>query len=351
MNSTPTAGTMRAIRIAAFGNPDSLHLVEDAPPTPGPGEVRISVHAAGMNYPDLLVVRGTYQVLAPLPFSPGKEVAGRISAIGPGVTALKLGMRILAFPENGGYAEEVLAPAVNCYELPDDIGFDFAAANGLVCQTAYYALVRRGGFRPGDRVLVTGASGGVGGAALALVKALGGTALAGISGPHRAEVARAAGADAIIDLSQPDLADSLRAQVEAAAGGGRADVIIESVGGQVFEAALRALDWEGCIVVVGFAGGPPAVIRSNYLLIRNLTATGLNWADYRDQDPEGVRAVQQYLFGLWSAGRVPAPPIEAYPLEEAGEALERFARRDVTGKLVLMTRAGRGEMTQARSWL
>ncbi len=351
MSLPGTAAAMRAMRIVDFGEPDVLRLVEEEAPLPAAGEVRIAVHAAGVNYPDLLVVRGSYQILAPLPFSPGKEVAGVVSAVGPDVTGFDVGMRVMAYIENGGYAEEVLAPAVSCYRLPDAMGYEVAASFGLVYQTAHYALVRRGGFRPGERVLITGASGGVGVAAIGLVKGLGGTVLAGVSGPHRADVALGAGADAIIDLSRPDLVEDLRRQVETAAGGGRADVAIESVGGTVFEAALRALAWEGRIVVVGFAGGPPAAIRSNYLLIRNLTATGLHWSDYRDGDPDGVRAVQQELFDLWSAGRIPEPPTEAYPLEESAEALKRFARRDVTGKLVLLTRAGRGEMTQARSWL
>lgn len=334
---------MRAIRIVSHGEPDTLRRTEEDPPVPGPGEIRIAVHAAGVNYPDLLVVRGTYQILAPLPFSPGKEVAGLVSAIGPCVDGFEVGMRVMAFVENGGYAEEVLAPAVNCYRLPDAMAFDVAAAHGLVYQTAYYALVRRGRLQPGQRVLVTGATGGVGVAALGLTRALGGTAIAGVSGPHRAEAALAAGADAAVDLSRPGLVDSLRDQVEAVAGGGRADVVIESVGGTVFEAALRALAWDGRIVIVGFAGGPPAPIRSNYLLVRNLTATGLHWSDYRDRFPEDVRAVQQELFELWSSGRIAAPPTETFPLEEAGKALMRIARREVTGKLVLLSRAGRGE--------
>lgn len=332
---------MRAIRILSHGEPETLCPTDEEPPVPRSGEVRIAVHAAGVNYPDLLVVRGTYQNLAPLPFSPGKEIAGIVSAVGRGVDGFQPGMRVMAYVENGGYAEEVLAPAVNTYALPDAMPFDVAAGHGLVYQTAYYALVRRGRFRPGERVLITGATGGVGVAALGLVKALGGTAIAGVSGPHRTEAAMAAGADAVVDLGRPDLRDSLREQVDAAAGGGRADIVIESVGGSVFEAALRVLAWDGRIVVVGFAGGPPATIRSNYLLVRNLTATGLHWSDYRDEDPDDVRAVQQELFDLWSAGRIATPPIETFPLEEAGTALRRIADRQVTGKLVLLTRAGR----------
>jgi NADPH2:quinone reductase len=330
---------MRAIRIHSHGEPETLRLTEEDPPAPGPGEVRIAVHAAGVNFPDLLVVRGTYQNLAPLPFSPGKEIAGIISAVGPAVEGLAPGMRAMAYIENGGYAEEVVAPAANTYELPDAMPFDVAAGHGLVYQTAYYALLRRGRFRPGERVLVTGATGGVGVAALGLVKAFRGTAIAGVSGPHRTEAALAAGADAVVELGRPDLRDSLREQVEAA--GGRVDVVIENVGGHVFEAALRALAWDGRLVVVGFAGGPPATLRSNYLLVRNLTATGLHWSDYRDAAPDDVRAVQRELFDLWSERRIAAPPIETFPLEDAGMALRRIANRQVTGKLVLMTRAGR----------
>lgn len=340
---------MRAIRIVAHGEPDALRVIDEEPPVPGPGEIRISVHAAGVNYPDLLVVRGTYQILAPVPFSPGKEVAGHVSAVGPDVEGFAPGMRVMALVENGGYAEEVLAPAVNGYPLPDAMPFEVAAAHGLVFQTAYYALIRRGRFQPGERVLVTGASGGVGVATLGLVKALGGVGLAGVSGPHRADVALAAGADAIVDFSQPELDKSVRAQIEAATGGHRADVVIETIGGEVFEASLRALAWDGRIVIIGFAGGKPAPIRSNYLLVRNLTATGLHWSDYRDRAPDDVRVVQEELFDLWTAGRISSLPFETYPLEDAAEALNRIDRREVTGKLVLLTRAGRGEMTESGS--
>lgn len=343
MNRPAAFDTMRAVRIVAHGEPETLRLMDEPVPEPGPGEVRVSVHAAGVNYPDLLVVRGTYQILAPLPFSPGKEVAGRISAVGPGVTGFAVGDRVLGIRENGCYAEEVVIPAATCYPLPDAMGFDLAAAFGLTYQTAWFALKRRARFQPGERVLVTGATGGVGTAAIGLVKAWGGVALAGVSGPHRAAAALAAGADAVIDLGLPDLDESLRAQVEAATGGGRADVVIETVGGAVFDAAIRALDWDGRIVVVGFAGAPPASVRSNYLLIRNIAATGLNWNFYRDNDSEGVRAAQQEMFDLWQAGRLAPPPVETLPLERAAEALSRMAQRSITGKLVLTTRAGRGE--------
>lgn len=343
MTGTAHSGTMRAVRIVEHGEPESMRVVDAPIPSPGPGEVRVRVHAAGVNYPDLLVVRGTYQILAPLPFSPGKEVAGVISAAGPGVAGLAVGDRVLGIRENGCYAEEVVIPAATCFRLPDAMGFDLAAAFGLTYQTAWFALKRRARFQPGERVLVTGATGGVGTAAIGLVKAWGGVALAGVSGPHRAASALAAGADAVVDLSRPDLGESLRAQVESAAGGGRADIVIENIGGAVFDAAIRALDWDGRIVVVGFAGAPPASIRSNYLLIRNIAAAGLNWNFYRDNDSEGVRAAQQEMFDLWSAGRLRPPPLETFPLERASEALSRMAKRSIAGKLVLTTRVGRGE--------
>lgn len=342
MTDAHASGTMRAVRIFEHGEPQTLRVVDAPMPSPGPGEVRVRVHAAGVNYPDLLVVRGAYQILAPLPFSPGKEVAGVISAIGPGVAGFAVGDRVLGLRENGCYAEEVLIPAATCFPLPDAMGFDLAAAFGLTYQTAYFALKRRAMFQPGERVLVTGATGGVGTAAVGLVKAWGGVALAGVSRPHRADAALAAGADAVIDLGAADLGENLRSQVESAAGGGRANVVIESVGGPVFDAAIKALDWDGRIVVVGFAGAPPASIRSNYLLIRNIAATGLNWNHYRDTDGESVRAAQREMFDLWIAGRLKPPPVEALPLEQAAEALSRMARRAITGKLVLTTRAADG---------
>ena len=330
---------MRAVRILRHGEPESLVWTEAPSPVPGPGQVAIAVHAAGVNFPDLLVVRGTYQILAPLPFSPGKEVAGVVRAVGAGVTTCRPGDRVVALIENGGYAEEILAPAVNTYVMPGAMDFAFGATT-LAYQTAHFALVERGDMRPGETVLVTGATGGVGMATVQMAKALGARVLATVGTPAKAEFARRLGADAVIDVSGPDIAESLRARVRAATDGHGADVVVENVGSPLFEAALRAMAWSGRIVVVGFAGGGYPTIRANYLLIKNIAATGLHWSDYRDNDPGLVRRVQDEIFAHWSAGRLKPPIADIYPMARAAEALRRIADRGVLGKLVLVTDAG-----------
>lgn len=330
---------MHAARIERHG-PLELTWSEATLPAPGPDQVLIDVHTAGVNYPDVLVVQGTYQNLASLPFSPGKEVAGVVRSVGASVVSCRPGDRVVALIENGGYAEQVLAPAANTYVLPGEIDF-VTAATTLVYQTAHFALLERGGWRAGQSVLVTGATGGVGMASVQLAKVLGATVLAAIGTPAKADFARTLGADAIVDASAADLPESLREQVRAVTGNRGADIIIENVGSPVFEACLRALAWSGRIVVVGFAGGRLPMLRANYLLIRNIAATGLHWSDYRDRDPDLVRRVQDEILELLRSQRLKPPIAAIYPMEFAVEALRQIAGRTVMGKLVLVTDAGR----------
>jgi NADPH2:quinone reductase len=326
-----------AMVVRAHGGPEVLVADRVAVPPPGPGEVAIDVEAAGLNFPDLLVISGKYQTLPPCPFIPGKEVAGRIAALGPDVHGLTVGQRVMAQVEHGGYSARVLAQAVSTWGIPDSVSFQTAAAMGLVYQTAHFALVARGQLRPGERVLVTAAAGGVGLAAVQLAKAFGATVLAGIRNPARAELLRANGADHIIDLSAPDLRDSLRAQVHAATDGHGADLVIDQVGSDVFDAALRALAWCGRLVVVGFVGGRIPAAKANYLLVKNIAVMGLQWSDYRDRDPAWVARVQHELFELIAAGRIDPVVDTVYPLGAAAEGLRRLEAGQVGGKLVLDT--------------
>jgi NADPH2:quinone reductase len=328
---------MRAMRFAKFGEPENLELVEADSPLPGPGEVRIDVHAAGVNYPDLLVVRGKYQILSPLPFGPGQEVAGTVSALGEDVEDFRLGERVMAQIENGGYAEQIAAPAAFCCALPQDMDYADAVAFGRAYLTAHFALFERARLMRGETVLVTGATGGVGIATTQLAKAFGARVLAAIGTPEKGAFALENGADALIDLSGPDLVEALRGQVAAANDGRGADVIVEMLGGRVFDACLRSLAWSGRIVVLGFASGEFSTIRSNYLLIKNITATGLHWSDYRERDPALVRRVQNEIFAWWCEGRLRSPVTAAYPLDEAPRVLRRIAERRTLGKIVLLT--------------
>jgi NADPH2:quinone reductase len=330
---------MRAIVVREFGPPASMTIEDWPTPVPGPGQVRVDVRAIDVNYPDLLVIGGRYQILPPRPFVPGKAAAGVVGAAGEGVRHCRPGDRVLVQLEHGAYAEQILAADEHAYLMPEAMSFTEAAAMGLAYQSAHFALVDRGGFTAGETVLVTGAGGAVGLAAIQLVKALGGRALAGTRRPAEADPLRAAGADAIIDLGADDLRDALRAQVQAATGGQGADVVLDPVGGDVFDASLRALAWRGRIVVIGFAAGRIPEIRANYLLVKNITASGLQWSDYRDRDPAWVRRVQRVLFDLYRTGKLRPQIMRSFPLAEFATALDLVERGEARGKLVLTTRA------------
>jgi NADPH:quinone reductase len=331
---------VRAIVVREFGPPAAMALEEWPAPEPGPGQIRLDVHAIDVNYPDLLVIGGKYQNLPERPFVPGKCAAGVVSALGAGVHHCRLGDRVLAQVEHGAYAEQILADDEDSHVIPDAMSFTDAAAMGLVYQTAHFALIDRGGFRAGETVLVTGAGGGVGLAAIQLVKALGGTALAGTRSGAKADAIRSAGADALVDLGAENLRDSLREQVFAATGGRGADVVLDLAGGDVFDAAIRSLAWRGRIVIVGFAAGRIPEIRANYLLLKNISASGLQWSDYRERDPAWVRRVQSELFELYAAGKLRPRIMRTFPMTAFADALDLVASGQVCGKVVLTAAAG-----------
>jgi len=329
---------MRAVVVDEFGPPERLRVAEVPPPQPGPGEVLVEVHAAPVNYVDLLVVGGTYQFLPARPFIPGKGPAGVVTALGPGVAAPRVGERVLAMAEEGGYAEAVAIRADQCYRLPPRMSFAEAASLSLVYDTAWFALRERARVAPGETVLVLGASGGVGRAAVQLARAIGTRVLAGISRPERTAAARAAGADAVIDLSRENLRDSLREQVRAATDGRGADVILDPLGGEVFTAALRAIAWGGRLVVIGFAAGPIPTVRANYLLLKNIEISGLQISDYRKRRPARMAACFAEIFELYEESRIEPAPAQVFPLDKAGEALAALRDRRLAGRAVLRLR-------------
>jgi NADPH:quinone reductase len=326
---------MRAVIVHEHGPAESHRVEEVADPVPGPGQVLVELHAIGVNYPDLLVVEGKYQFLPPRPFSPGKEGAGVIAALGPGVEGLRVGDRVALQTEYGAYVQRIAVRRETVYPMPASMSFEDAAALGLAHQTAHFALVERAGLAAGESVLVTGASGGVGLATVELAKALGARVLGGVGSPGKGRIVLDRGADALIDLGASNLRDDLRAQVARALGGG-VDVVVDTVGGEVFSAALRALAWRGRLVVVGFASDRIPELRANYLLVKNIAVTGLQWSDYRERRPEWVARVQQELFALYEAGKLRPHICARYPLEQFAEALSRFRRRDVQGKMLLL---------------
>jgi len=329
---------MRAIAVDEFGPPERLRVGEVPPPRPGPGEVLIEVHVAPVNYVDLLMVGGTYQFLPARPFIPGKGPAGVVTALGPDVTARCVGDRVVAMAEDGGYAEFAALRAEQCYCLPRHMSFLEAASLSLVYDTAWFALHERARLAPGETVLVLGASGGVGQAAVQLARAMGARVLAGISRPERAMAARAAGADAVIDLSRENLRDALRQQVWAATAGRGADVILDPLGGDVFAAALRSLAWAGRLVVIGFAAGDIPRIKVNYLLLKNIEVSGLQVSDYRKRRPAQMAACFAEIFELYEQGRIKPAPARVFPLDQAGQALAAVRDRRLSGRAVLRLR-------------
>jgi len=246
---------MQALIINEHGPLEKLALGEFPDPQPGKGEVLVEVHAASVNFPDLLVIGGTYQNLPPRPFVPGKDLAGGVAAVGVGVTRAKPGDRVMAQIEHGAFAERAVVPEVLCFVMPAKMRYEEGAAMGLVYLTAHNALIERAQFRAGETVLVTGAAGGVGLAAVQLAKALGAIVIAAVSSEEKARVARESGADHVVLTNVPDLRDSLRKQVFDAVGKRGVDVVLDSVGGDVFDACLRVMAWCGRLVIIGFAAG------------------------------------------------------------------------------------------------
>ncbi len=336
---------MKAIVVDGHGPPEAARLREISEPAPGDGEVLVDVHAMGVNFPDLLTVAGRYQNLPDLPFVPGKEVAGRVAGVGRGVRGLRVGDRVMAQVENGAFAELVVVPSEHCFRVPEGLSMLKAAAMGLAYQTAWFGLFDRGMLKSGETVLVTGASGGVGTAAVQLAKAAGCRVLGAVSSEEKADFVLGLGADGIVDTSRGNLRDSIREQVREQNHGGDADVVIESVGGEVFDGCLRALAWSGRLVVVGFAGGEIPSMRANYLLIKHITVAGLHWSDYRDGFPERMREAQAAIFKFWRNGRLDPPVTGVFPIEDAAKALEAIAGRRARGKIVLETARGRAART------
>jgi NADPH2:quinone reductase len=329
---------MRAIVVSGFGPPEQLRVSVVQEPVPGPDDVLVTVHAAPVNYVDLLVVGGTYQFMPPLPFIPGKGPAGVVTALGEGVNSLRVGDRVLAMAEQGGYADAVTVRADQCYRLPLSMSFTEAASLSLVYDTAWFALRERARLETGETVLVLGASGGVGRAAIQLARAMGARVLAGNLRPTRAASVREAGAEAVFDLSAADLRDSLRAQVYAVTEGRGADIILDPLGGAIFEAAVRALAWRGRLVVIGFAAGAIPAIRANYLLLKNIEISGLQISDYRKRRPAQVSACFAEIFSLYERGKIKPAAATVFPLDRANEALVALRDRHIAGRAVLQLR-------------
>ncbi|WP_374682270.1 NADPH:quinone oxidoreductase family protein [Accumulibacter sp.] len=324
---------MRAIVCHELSGPASLRLEELAEPRPGPGQVRIGVRACGVNFADSLITRGQYQKQPQLPFSPGFEVSGEVLELAAGVEGVARGDRVLAMTPCGGYAEQVVADANRCLQIPAEMSWEHAAAFPVVFGTSHIALWHRARLQSGETLVVHGASGGVGLTAVAIGKRLGATVIATASSPEKLALAAAHGADHLLDSSGDDIRERIR---EVTAGRG-ADVVYDPVGGELFAASLRSMAFEGRLLVIGFAGGGVPQIPANHLLVKNVDVIGVNWPAYAELNPRVMTESLQTLVRWYLEGAIKPHVSASYPLEEALAALDQVVTRKSTGKVVITT--------------
>ena len=329
---------MRAVLSKAAGGPETLVVEEIADPVPGRGEALVTVKAVGVNFPDTLIIEDRYQFKPERPFSPGGELAGVVEALGEGARGVQVGDRVIAVPGWGGMREKLTVPAATLMKIPD--GMDFATAAGLTMTygTSYYALKDRARLKAGETLLVLGAAGGVGVAAVELGKAMGARVVAAVSSEDKAAFAREAGADDVVIYPRGpldrDQQKALAGDFKRVLGGDGADVVYDAVGGAYCESAIRAMNWDGRYLVVGFPAGIPAP-PLNLTLLKSISIVGVFWGAAVMRDPASHAANMADLFRLWGEGKV-RPRISAtYPLEQAGEAIRALGERSAMGKIVV----------------
>ncbi|HET7410135.1 MAG TPA: NADPH:quinone oxidoreductase family protein [Paracoccaceae bacterium] len=321
---------MRALLCKEYGPPETLVVEEVPAPEPGPGQLRIRVEAAGVNFPDGLIIENKYQFKPPLPFSPGGEVAGTVAAVGPEVEGFAVGDRVMAGTLHGGFAEECLADADRTVKLPPEFDLKVAAAIGLVYGTSYHALFDRGGMTEADTVLVLGAAGGVGLAAVELAHAIGATVIAAASTDEKLAVCREHGADHLINYAR----DDLRARLKEVAPDGPT-IVYDPVGGELTEKAFRSIAMRGRHLVVGFASGEIPKIPMNLPLLKFASLVGVFWGDYARREPEANLRDMNTLMDWIRQGRLKPVISATYPLAEGGAAIRHISERKAIGKLVV----------------
>ncbi len=324
---------MKAILCTELSGPDALRLADLPNPTPGPGQVVVGIRACGVNFADTLIVQGKYQEKPPLPFVPGAEIAGDVLALGEGVSHPRVGQRVAALCDTGGFAEQVAVDATRCVPLPDGISYETAAGFLIAYGTSHVGLTHRAGLQSGETLLVHGAAGGVGLAAVEIGALLGATVIATASSAEKLALAQHYGATHTIDYTQENFVD----RVKAITGGRGADVIYDPVGGDVFDQSLRCIAWEGRLLVIGFASGRIPQIPAGLLLVKNASAVGLYWGAYAKRNPAVLTDSLVTLFGWHAAGKLKPHISATYPLAETGEALRALMERRSTGKVVVVT--------------
>ncbi|MBN8551910.1 MAG: NADPH:quinone oxidoreductase family protein [Caulobacterales bacterium] len=330
---------MRAVLSKTVGGPDSLVLEEVSDPVPGKGEVIVEVKAVGINFPDTLIIEDKYQFRPPRPFAPGGEIAGVVESVGDGVTSLRRGDRVAAMTGWGGLAERVAVHAGRCLKIPREMPFDEAAGFIMTYGTVYYALKDRARLQPGETLFVPGAAGGIGSAAVELGKAMGAHVVAAASTNEKVEFALELGADngliypagALDKAAQKELSN----EIKLACGRDGADVVLDGVGGDYAEPALRAMDWDGRFLVVGFPAGIPS-FSLNLTLLKSVSVIGVFWGAHVEREPALHQANMADLLALYAEGRIKPRISRRFALSEAAQAIAALGDRSALGKIVVM---------------
>ena len=324
---------MKAVLCKEYGLPDSLVLAEVEPLRPGKGQVVISVKACGVNFPDTLIIQGKYQLKPDMPFTPGSEIAGIVKEVGEGVEHVQVGEHVIAFTSVGGFAEEVATDAAKLIKMPSGMDFATAAAFTLVYGTSHHALKDRAQIKPGETLLVLGAAGGVGLAAVELGKVMGAHVIAAASSAEKLAVCQQHGADELINYSTEDLKE----RVKALTRGKGVNVIFDPLGGNYSEAALRSIAWNGRMLVIGFAAGDIPRIPLNLTLLKGSSIVGVFWGSFTEREPQRNQEHLQELLTWFAQGKLKPHISATYPLEQAADALNDIMNRKVKGKVVLVT--------------
>ncbi len=325
---------MKAVLCKAHGEPDDLVYEETASPSVGPRDVRVAIHACGVNFPDILLIQNKYQFKPDLPFSPGLEVAGEVIEVGPEVKRFKAGDRVMVTCGHGGFAEEVAADEDSVFALPDGVTYKQAAGFPITYGTTYHALVDRANLQSGEVLLVHGAAGGVGLTAVEMGKLMGATVIGTVGSDAKMDIVREYGADHVINYSN----ESIRDRVKELTGDKGADVIYDPVGGDAFDQSMRCIAWEGRLLVIGFASGRIPEMRANLALLKGCSVVGVFWGSFAKRDPDQNRAHFDKMLGWCAEGKLKPHVSMTFPLEQAPEALKALISRKATGKVLVEVR-------------
>lgn len=326
---------MKAVQCTSYGPPENLEFNDIDDPTAGAGDVLIDIYATGLNFPDTLQIQGKYQFQPPFPFTPASEVSGIVKEVGEGVTNFAVGDRVMAMIGVGGMAEKVACPESTVTKIPDSMDFAAASGFGMIYGTSYHALKQRADLQPGETLLVLGASGGVGLAAVELGKAMGARVIAAASTDEKLEVAKNAGADELINYGDGNLKD----KVKKLTGGAGADVIYDPVGGDLFDQCARCINWKGRLLVVGFASGTIPKYPINLALLKGCDLVGVFWGDFRRREVDVHNQNTDNLFALYGEGKLKPLVSQKFALDDYVSALNVFVNRQAVGKIVIEVRS------------